>query len=67
MCYKQLFDKENIIDNIGFFIIAVIILFHIICIFIFIIRSFPLMKEKIKNIATGIIEPKIVKENKNES
>ena len=67
VCYKQLFNKENIIDNIGFFIIAVIILFHIICIFIFIIRSFPLMKEKIKNIATGIIEPKIVKENKNES
>ena len=51
VCYKKLFNKENLINNIGCYIILVIILFHIITIFIFSIKQFPLLKNKIKTIA----------------
>ena len=50
ICYKKLFRKESIIYNIGSYIILSIILFHIISIFIFSIRSFTLIKKRIKNI-----------------
>ena len=36
ICYKNLLYKNGIIKNIGSYIILIIILFHIICIFIFI-------------------------------
>ena len=48
ICYKKLLQKENIIKNIGFYIIIFIIIFHIITIIIFIINQFPLLKNKIK-------------------
>ena len=54
ICYKKLFRKEGIIYNIASYIIIVIILFHIICIFIFSIYSFKKMKKRIKNIGLGI-------------
>ena len=50
-CYNKLFNKEGISNNIGSYIILVIILFHIITIFIFSIKQFPLLKNKIKTIA----------------
>ena len=49
-CYKKLFDKEGILNNIGFYLILIIILFHIITFLIFIIKLFPLIKERIKKI-----------------
>ena len=54
-CYKSLFILENIVYNIGFYVITGIIILHIInCIFFF-IKKFKLIKEKIQYIAFGII------------
>ena len=52
VCYKKLFNKNGIINNIGFYIIFVIIIFNIFGIFIFTIKQFPLIKKSIKNIVT---------------
>ena len=49
-CYNKLFTKEGILNNIGFYLILVIILFHIITIFIFKIKLFQLLLNKINNI-----------------
>ena len=54
ICYKNLFNKEAIINNIGFYLIFSIIFFHIISIFVFYINGFILIKKKIKLIALGI-------------
>ena len=54
-CYKSLFILENIVHNIGFYVITGIIILHIInCIFFF-IKKFKLIKEKIQDIAFGIL------------
>jgi surface protein len=47
-CYKQLFDGKNILFNVGFFIITLILIFHIISIFIFFIKQFKIIKNYIK-------------------
>ena len=52
ICYKKLFNKEGIRNNIGCIIIFIIIFFHIISIFIFSINNFHLIKKKIEKIAT---------------
>ena len=44
-------NKEGILNNIASNIILAIILFHIITIFIFSIKQFPLLKNKIKAIS----------------
>ena len=49
-CYRKLFNKEGIINNIGCFILFAIILFHIITIIVFSINQFPVLKNKIKKI-----------------
>ena len=48
-CYNKLLCY-GIFKNFGFYILILIILFHIISIFIFIIKHYPLLKKKIKNI-----------------
>ena len=60
VCYKNLFNKNGIIYNIGCYIILSIIIFHIINICIFIKKHFTLIKEIIKGIALQInkIQPK---------
>ena len=50
ICYKKLFCKEGILKNFGSYILLLIILLYIISIFIFIIKHYPLLKKKIKNI-----------------
>ena len=68
MCYKKLFKKESILNNVGFYLIFIIILFHIITIFLFKMEHFSLLVNKIKKIIYEIIEKhsveKIVKKNK---
>ena len=54
ICYQNLLCKSGLIKNIGSYIILVIILFHIICIFIFYIQQLNLLKNKIKEIIFGI-------------
>ena len=51
VCYKKLFTKNGILNNIGCYLILVIILIHIILICVFIIKQFPLLKDKIIEIA----------------
>ena len=58
ICYQKFFQKENIIYNIGSYLLLVIIIFHIITIFIFYIKQFPLLKKKINNIILGIYKLK---------
>ena len=65
VCYKKLLQKENLVKNIGFYMILFIIIFHIITIIIFIINQFPLLKNKIKKIIYQIYEYHSVNENKN--
>ena len=50
ICYKILFSKLGIIHNIGFYILDVNIIFHIICIFIFYGNQLNIIKNKIKDI-----------------
>ena len=49
-CYNKLLCKEGILKNFGFYILLLIILFHIISIFVFIIKHYPLLKKKIKKV-----------------
>ena len=49
-CYKILFCKKGIIYNIGSYILLAIIIFHIITLFIFYIKQYISLKNKIKNI-----------------
>ena len=64
ICYQKFFQKENIIYNIGSYLLLVIIIFHIITIFIFYIKQFPLLKKKINNIILGIYKLKSFGNNK---
>ena len=68
LCYKKLFKKESILNNVGFYLIFIIILFHIITIFLFKMENFSLLVNKIKKIIYEIIEKqsikKIVKDKK---
>ena len=49
-CYKKFFNKEGILNNIGCYILLVVILFHLIAILVFFIKQFSLLKKKIKNV-----------------
>ena len=49
-CYKILFNKKSILNNIGCYLILGIILFYIITIFAFCKNQFSSLKNKIKNI-----------------
>ena len=64
VCYKSLFTKNGIINNIGSFLIILIIIFHIISLFIFFIKHLPIIKSKIKGIIFGIRHSKLIKEDK---
>ena len=57
-CYRKLFTKLGISNNIGCYTLLIIILFHIISIFCFCIKDFSLLKKKIKKIIS-------LKENEN--
>ena len=63
-CYKLLFRKDGIINNIGCYIILGIILFYIITIFVFYINDYSLLKKKIKLLCFEMDESLII--NKNE-
>ena len=59
VCNKKLFTKEGIKNNYGCYLMSIIILFHILSIFIFILNNFHLIKKQIIDIASKI--------NKNQS
>ena len=70
-CYNKLFNKKDILNNIGCFILLTIILFHILTIVIFIINQFSSIINKINKIldlsqsSETPIDKKIKKEKKN--
>ena len=66
VCYKKLFIKDCLINNISCYIIIAIIFFYIISIFIFSLCDFPLIKRKIKYIILGLNESQILMKNKND-
>ena len=53
-CYKSLFFQKGLIYNIGSYIVISLIIFHFISIIIFYINQLTKIKEKIKNIISGI-------------
>ena len=63
VCYNKLFNKEGLVNNIGNYLIFVIILFHIISIFICAFKQFPLIKREINNIISRIYEIQSIREN----
>ena len=60
VCYKKLFNKEGIINNIGSYILIYIIIFKIITMLIFFMNQFSSIKIKIKDIMFGINENQII-------
>ena len=65
ICYKKLFNINGILFNIGNYIIATIILFHIISFFIFYLKQYGLIKNKIKVIICNIKKSIVTKRKNN--
>ena len=64
-CYHILFSKKGILLNFGFYFLFFILLFHIICIIIFYLKQFNLLKNKIEEIHFALKHKKLIKhENK---
>ena len=66
VCYKKLFNKNDIFYIIGFYIITAIIIFHIICTFIFYFKEIDLITKKIKEIIFGIMNINLIKTEEKE-
>ena len=67
-CYKTLFTYEGLVYNIGSYITLSIILFHIICIFVFAINQVKILIIKIRDILINIKNNQVVKlDNKEEN
>ena len=65
VCYKNLFNKNGILNNIGCYILLFIIFINLISIFIFYLNQFPLIKKKIKEIIYNTNEYKIINKKVN--
>ena len=63
-CHKQLFKKESILYNIGFYLTTAIIIFHIITCFIFYLKQYKEIRDKIKDIIFAIKYLKLNKSKK---
>ena len=55
VCYKKLFNKKNIINNIGSYILIFVIIFHILVIVIFRLNQYSLIYTKLKDITLCIL------------
>ena len=64
ICHKKLFTKKGLLNNIGSYLILVIILTHIINIFLFYIKQLPLINKKIKDIVFGIKNYELIESDK---
>ena len=65
-CYKSLFSKNGIKRNIGFYTIIVILVFHLVCLFIFYKNETNKIEDKIQDIIFGIKNWQLVNEEKKE-
>ena len=64
VCYKELFNKKGVINNIAFYFIMPIFIFHIIVIIIFYHKQKKIINKEIKNIAFSIRNWELVKDDK---
>jgi len=67
-CYKTLFTKEGLINNIGSYIFISIVFIEIILLSIFIKKGYKMFKNRIKEIITSLIsmnKKKIINKNNN--
>ena len=64
-CFKTLFNKDGLLYNIGFYIILLILIFSIICVFIFYLYHIFLIKQKINDLLSGIKNITFKKKSKN--
>ena len=63
-CYKSLFCKKGISQNIGFFLLIIIFIFHFIYTFYFYLKDIYLIKNKIGEITDEIKQFQIININK---
>ena len=56
ICYKTVFQKKLIMKNIGFFLLAILILLNLICLFLFLIKYWKKLINIIKKIKSNIPE-----------
>ena len=61
-CYKTVFQKKLILKNIGFFLLAILIILNIVCLFLFLFKYWKKLIKKIQKIKIDIIN-KIRKKN----
>ena len=54
VCKESLFSKEGLLKNIGFYIIIIIFIMHLINIIIFYVMQLDLLKNKIEDIIYAI-------------
>ena len=54
ICYRNLFNKKGIIYNFGFYIILLVIVFHMTLIFIFYLKDINVIRNIIMDISFGI-------------
>ena len=64
LCYKKLFKKAGMINNIGCYLLFGINFFHIITIFIFFISDFSLIKKNINYIILGLSHYQLINQDK---
>ena len=62
-CNKNLFSKEGLIKNVGFYIFINIIMIHVINIFIFYIKQFDLLKNNINILIFAIKNLNLINKN----
>ena len=63
-CYKKLFSREGLINNIGFYIICIILFFEIILSILFKIKGYNILKNKINEIIKNKIQNPIKKKKR---
>ena len=64
-CYKLLFEKDGIIENIGFYILLIIIFIYTICSIYFCIKGYDILYNDVKKINIFKNSEKINKKKKN--
>ena len=63
-CFHVLFCLEGISENVGFYILLLIILFHTIALFVFYLKGLNLLINKIRDIIYALINLRLKKEIK---
>ena len=54
-CYKTVFQKKNIIKNMGCFIFGVLIVLNLVCFILLLIKYYDKLKRKIKKIKASVL------------